>query len=50
VKDSTYLSTVLTNRNELRPEIGKKELQMPIEHIMQFFLYRRVNQYSEQKK
>ena len=35
VKDYIYLDTVLTNKNELRPEIGK-ELQMQIEHIMDF--------------
>jgi hypothetical protein len=38
VKDYVCLDKSLTNKNELRPEIGK-ELEMQIEHIMHFFLY-----------
>ena len=38
VTDCTQLVTILTNKNELRPEI-KKELRMPIEHIMHLFLH-----------
>jgi len=49
VKDYVYLDTIVTNRNGLRPEIGK-ELQIQTEHIVHFFLYRRVSQYSEQTK
>jgi hypothetical protein len=38
VKDYTYLDTVLTNENELKPEIEKK-IQMKIEHTVYYFLY-----------
>jgi sorting nexin-29 len=38
VKDYTCLGTVLTNENELRPEIEKR-IAMQIEHTMHFFLY-----------
>jgi hypothetical protein len=37
VKDYTYLGTILTNENELKPEI-EIELRMQIEHIMHFTL------------
>jgi hypothetical protein len=39
VKDYTYISKIITNKNELRPEIEKKKLQMQIEYIMHFFLH-----------
>jgi hypothetical protein len=48
VKDNTYLDTILTNKNELRPEI-EKNYELKIEHIMHF-VFLIVNQYSEQKK
>ena len=47
VNDHTYVSTILRNKNEVRPEIKKKQMQ--IEHSKHFFLYWRVDQYSEQK-
>jgi hypothetical protein len=33
MKEYTYLGTILTNKNELRPEIKKKEL------LMHFYQY-----------
>ena len=38
VKDYTCFHTILTNKNESRPEI-EKGLQMHLEHIIHFFLY-----------
>jgi hypothetical protein len=38
VKDYSYLGTVLTNKNELRPET-EKELRMQMERNLNFFLY-----------
>jgi hypothetical protein len=49
VKECTYLGTVPTNKNELRPDI-EKHYKLKIEHIMHFFVYLIVNQYSGQKK
>jgi hypothetical protein len=37
VEDNTYLGTILTNKNELRPENEKRIIQK--EHIMPYFLY-----------
>jgi hypothetical protein len=51
VEDCTQLATILSNKNELRPEIEKKkELRIQIEHIMYFCIYKTANQYSEQQK
>jgi len=49
LKDYVYLGTVLTNKNELRPEVekritGKKSILYTSATI------KRDNQYSEQKK
>jgi hypothetical protein len=49
VNDHTYVSTILTNKNEVRPETEKK-IKMQIMHSKHFFLYWRVDQYLEQKK
>jgi len=50
VKEYTYLGTILTNKNELRPEI-EKELRTPKEHIYYALLPLRKSQsvYSEHK-
>ena len=50
VKEYTYLGTILTNKNELRPEI-EKELRMPVEHTYYALLLLRKSQsvYSEHK-
>jgi len=34
----TYISTILTNKNEVKPEIEKK-IQMQIEYSKHFFLH-----------
>jgi hypothetical protein len=36
VKDYTYLGTILTNKNELRPETAK-ELRIPIERTYSYY-------------
>jgi len=37
MKDYTYLGTIITNKNELRPEIEKKKSYKHVEHIAHFF-------------
>ena len=49
MKDYTYIVTIPTNKNELRLEI-EKNYELKIKHIMHFFVYLIVNQYSGQKK
>jgi hypothetical protein len=49
VKDYTYLGTVLTNKNELRPEIEKRITNANRAYYALLPLLR-VNQYLEQKK
>ena len=51
MKYNTYLGTILTNTNELRPEIEKIITNANIAHyVLAAVLYSRANQYSERKK
>jgi len=36
---SEHLGTILANKNELKPEIEKKELYIQVEYIMNFLVY-----------
>jgi hypothetical protein len=39
VQDNKKYSKILTNKNELRPDLKETDLRMQIEHIMHFYLY-----------
>ena len=51
VEDYTYIGKILTNTNEIRPEIEKIITNANIAHYaLAAVLYSRANQYSERKK
>ena len=48
MKDYTYLCTIITNKNELRPEIEKKGYNQ-VEHIVHFLTKESVSTRSKNK-